>query len=98
MKKLIVILSVFSAFLLAPTGAFAKDKHKKHKHCDDDKQASLYEKQARLEADRRANGYYSPRYNARYRGYSRNTQPWLERDSRDHRRLSASHRDLWWLY
>lgn len=94
MKKFIVVLSVFSAFLLAPTGAFAKDKHKKHKHCDDDNdRQELYEKLARQQADRRANGYYAP-----YRGYSRNSQPWLDRDRRDHRHLSASHRDLWWLY
>jgi hypothetical protein len=88
MKKLIVILSVVSAFLLAPTGAFAKDKHKKHKHCDDDRQ-SLQEKLARQEADRRANGYYSPRYYAPYRGYSRDY-----RDYRDYRQ--ASRGDFWW--
>jgi hypothetical protein len=95
MKKLIVILSVFSAFLLAPTGAFAKDKHKKHKDYDDDK-SSLQEKLARQEADRRANGYYSPRYYAPSRGYSRNTQPWLERDHRDYRQTSRG--DRWVRY
>lgn len=66
MKRLALILTVLSALLIAPTGAFAKDKHKKHKG------ESESEKQARMEADRRANGYYDrPRYNYSY-GYDRN--------------------------
>lgn len=62
MKRLALILTVLSALLLAPTGAFAKDKHKKHKKGENEQ-----EKQARMEADRRANGYYDPpRYNYGY--------------------------------
>lgn len=43
-------LSLLSAVVLVPTGAFAKDKHK---DC-------YYDHQAQIEADRRANGYYNP--------------------------------------
>jgi hypothetical protein len=42
--------SLLSAIVLVPTGAFAKDKHRDN----------YYDHQAQIEADRRANGYYTP--------------------------------------
>ncbi|HSI11140.1 MAG TPA: hypothetical protein VK961_03810 [Chthoniobacter sp.] len=43
-------VSLLSAVVLVPTGAFAKDKHRDN----------YYDHQAQIEADRRANGYYNP--------------------------------------
>jgi hypothetical protein len=66
MKKFALVLTLFSALLFSPPGAFAKDKHKhkdKHKKCEGE---SERDKQARLEADRRANGYYDPPRNYGY--------------------------------
>jgi len=85
MKKLTLLLALAAALLVAPTGAFAKDK------CD--KRESESRKQARLEADRRANGYYTPRY------YSRDRDCDHGRDSRYYRgydsRYSSSYRPYW---
>ena len=89
MKKLTLLLTLAAALLVAPTGAFAKDK------CD--KRDSESQKQARLEADRRANGYYTPRY------YSRDRDCDHGHDSRDYRdyrgnydnRYSSSYRPYW---
>jgi hypothetical protein len=52
MKTTTLALGILSAVLLVPTAAFAHDK-RKDKYCDD--------AQARIEADRRANGYYDAR-------------------------------------
>ncbi len=68
MKNLALLLTLTAALLIAPTASFAKDK------CD--KRESESQKQARLEAERRANGYYTPRY------YSRDRDCENERDYR----------------
>ncbi len=67
MKRLSLIGIVLAAMLLTPAGAFADDKkhHHKHKHHDD--KEDYRDKQAQIEADRRANGYYdTSRYTPHY--------------------------------
>ena len=65
---------ILAAVLFAPTGAFASDHHKhhhKHKHHDDNGDYQDYrDKQAQIEADRRANGYYdTSRYTPHHHHY-----------------------------
>jgi len=84
MKTFGLIWIVLGALLFTPAGAFAKDKHKHHhedrhhhhhhhhdwsyRGYDRDDDRDYWEHQAEMDADRRANGYYVPRYRY-YRPY-----------------------------
>ena len=65
MKTTTLALGLLSAILLVPTAAFAHDRHR-DRYCDI---------QARLEADRRANGYYDYRPCPPVRYYKDNCRP-----------------------
>jgi hypothetical protein len=60
MKRLALLLVFTFALVFAPTGAFAKDKHKKHRdrHCDD-RRYSSYRSDYHRHYDR---GYYGRSY------------------------------------
>jgi hypothetical protein len=83
MKTLIATFSVFLALLVTEPDAFAKDKDKDQDKDRKERQHEI-EKQRRLEADRRANGYYDSRYYAPYRDGA--DMPWLDRRGDGRRR------------
>lgn len=74
MKKFALLLAVFAALVFVPTGAFAKDCHKKKRYsdrrCSDDYRSGRYYQSYPVYAAPR---YYAPRYYTPYRsyGYSR---------------------------
>jgi len=73
MKKLAIIFAVLTVLVFVPTGADAKDKHKKHhsdRNCHNDYRRDRYSHSYRSYDTPR---YYAPRYYSPYRsyGYSR---------------------------
>lgn len=63
MKRLVLLLALTVAFLAAPTGALAKDKHKKHKHHDHDRH---YSDRCDYNRSYYSRSYYNDRCNDRY--------------------------------
>jgi len=73
MKKLALLFAVLAVLVFTPTGAFAKDRHKKHhsdRNCHDDYRRDRHYDSYRSSYTPR---YYAPRYYSPYRsyGYSR---------------------------
>lgn len=73
MKKLALIFAVLAVLVFTPTGAFAKDHHKKHhgdRSCHNDYRRDRHYQSYRSYYTPR---YYAPRYYSPYRsyGYSR---------------------------
>ena len=70
MKKFALIVAVLAVLVFVPTGAHAKDKHKKHhsdRSCHKDDHRSRYGYSYRSYYTPR---YYAPRYYTPYRSYS----------------------------
>ena len=70
MKKLALIFAMLAVFVFVPTGAYAKDKHRKHysdRSCHDDYRRDRHYQIYRSYHTPR---YYAPQYYSPYRSHS----------------------------